>query len=148
MKIQLLIISLAIVLKVPGQNLVPNSSFEEYKDCPEGNYSYQQIKSWINCILQFDTPDLFNICSISLHVPNSVVNEYGIIHRTPHSGQGFIGMIVIHNEDKDDRELIQCKLKEALVNKKRYHVEFYVSLGPQSKMAIILPRNLDFAISP
>lgn len=110
-----------------AQNLVPNSSFEEFKKCPEkeGQFNKNVIK-WKSA--NKASPDFFNSCSTN-KITNTVSNCDGT--QSPHQGNAYGGIVVYH-EIQNFREYIQCKLTEPLKAKQIYCCSFYVNLADKS----------------
>jgi len=116
-----------------AQNLVPNSSFENYYSCP-GTFAYQGSKKnfapgWYSPTN--GTPDLFNQCSFgSASVPYNWAGISSAIN-----GYGYAGIYVwLHSSNY--REYLQAKLTERLVPGRKYWVELYFKLSSYSKYSI------------
>jgi gliding motility-associated-like protein len=117
-------------------NLVPNSSFEEFINCPKNfgsinNYLENTtfLKNWYNptaISLLLASPDYFNTCSFDL---NSLVgiplNFAGT--QIPHSGLAYIGYNV--NNINRSSENIECELSSKLKKNSIYKVKMYVNLA-------------------
>ena len=129
-------------------NLVPNPSFEEYKNCPKSRirtvnskvlFLFQKTK----LIPYWDIPtqgtsDYFNKCSVYLGVPSNFAGE-----QSAHSGDGYAGLIALKldvtisgGKVMNYREYIQSKLLEPLRKNKLYYVRFYACLSTYSEYAI------------
>lgn len=109
-----------------AQNLVKNSSFEDYKNCPSdiGKFTGNVI-DW--SILQ-GTTDYLNSCSRTV----GFLNHNG--KQIARSGFAYAGIFTYSN--KDYREYIQGTLSEKLEKDKKYIVTFYVSLADYATLAI------------
>ncbi|WKB82665.1 OmpA family protein [Cellulophaga lytica] len=109
-----------------AQNLVKNSSFEDYKHCPEdiGKFS-GNVLDW--SALQ-GTTDYLNSCSRTV----GFLNHNG--KQIARSGFAYAGIFTYSN--KDYREYIQGSLSEKLEKDKKYIVTFYVSLADYATLAI------------
>jgi len=109
-------------------NLVPNSSFEDYINCPMNQGEISFAKYWFNgCGYN---PDYFNVCANGLSdfgVPNNLINGFQI----PLTGNAYAG-ITIYSYIPDLREYIAVKVIEKLIKSRNYCVKFYTSYGPTS----------------
>jgi Outer membrane protein and related peptidoglycan-associated (lipo)proteins len=120
--------------------------FKKYKpknenDCPiYGVWTYLLCKDWTNCsdVLNLDTPDLYNKCSIEQGVPFSyyVLSDKTIFssYQNAKSGVGYMGIVLIEarvEKIKDEvfigNEFLQAKLIRPLERDKKYYTEFYVN---------------------
>lgn len=122
-----------ITLVGSGQNLVPNSSFEEYDDCP-GDFSQSvkefKVKYWQSA--NYGTPDNFNDCSMGeADVPH---NWAGV--SMPYQGKGYAGIYLWINSKNNYREYLQCKLTQSMLKDSLYEIEFHFKLSSYSKYAI------------
>ncbi|SFW54270.1 OmpA family protein [Cellulophaga fucicola] len=109
-----------------SQNLVKNSSFEDYKICPEDIGKFKDnVTNW--SILQ-GTTDYLNSCSRTV----GFLNHNG--KQIARSGFAYAGIFTYSN--KDYREYIQGTLEEPLEKDKKYIVTFYVSLADYATLAI------------
>lgn len=113
----------AISLWGEGQNLVPNSSFEDYISCPFGSYQIDKVVSWSSA---GGSPDYFNSCAESggASVPT---NFYG--YQNASSGDAYVGLITFIEgvSFPDNREHIQASLITPLSIGVKYYVSFDVS---------------------
>jgi OOP family OmpA-OmpF porin len=128
-----------LLINLKGQNLIPNSSFENYFYCPKNftpNKSAfaKRVANWYSPTK--GTPDYFNKCSrYKADVPN---NFAGISEAK--SGDGYAGLILIYNPYISSkvvylREYIATELKQELLKDSLYCLRFYISLGDYSKYA-------------
>jgi len=116
-----------------AQNLVPNGSFEEFTSCP-GDYSQHKlefrVKGWWAATA--GTPDHFHSCSRgNAGVPH---NWAGV--SDAFEGNGFSGIYMWMDNDKDYREYLQCQLTTPLIMDSTYRVEFHFKLSSYSRYAI------------
>lgn len=123
----------AIALVSEAQNLVPNSSFEEYDACP-GDFSQAshefRVRHWRSANL--GTPDNFNACSIGeADVPH---NWAGVSEA--YEGKGYVGIYLWMNKGKNYREYLQCQLIQPLLKDSLYEIEFHYKLSSYSKYSI------------
>jgi len=116
-----------------GQNLVPNSGFEEFNRCPTSfstDPKHFGPNQWNSPTI--GTPDYFNKCSIG---ENGVPRNWAGVSYA-HSGVGYSGIYAWNNKTGNYREYIQCKLKEPLKNGASYYIEFYYRISSYSVYAI------------
>jgi len=126
-----------------GENLVNNSSFEDFTICPKGIVGKPEkrlIPFWD--VPSKGTPDYFNICSTEdAGVPQNFAGKMNA-----HSGDGYCGMILRQNFTRDNkitgekpeiyREYIQTELKSELVSGKKYRIKFWVCNSSNSRFAV------------
>lgn len=122
MQLTILLLVLCHTL-ISGQNLVPNPSFENINDTINGftndNFHFnRKIKTWT--AVNSATPDLIT--------PNFY--ERYITPSKPHSGVNMVGIgaIVDYEWSKKNKwgEYIGIKLKEDLIPKRTYYVEYWI----------------------
>lgn len=122
------LILITIGLNVHSQNLVPNSGFEEYSDCPD---SYSQISKATGWFTPYGTSDYMNSCSGSNGPACVPQNTFG--YQFPHSGEGYAGIIErnigLDGTPFHPREFIGIQLDSSLTPGVEYFVKFYVSLA-------------------
>lgn len=132
MKVGTTIFFLVMVHLSNAQNLVPNSSFEKYYECP-ATYSQTGVKNfapgWSSPTA--GTPDLFNRCSIGTA---GVPRNWAGVSRA-YDGWGYAG-IYVWIERINYREYMQAKLKSVMQAGRKYWVEFYFRLSAYSKYSI------------
>jgi OOP family OmpA-OmpF porin len=126
-------ISLLIKLNVPqimSQNLVPNSSFEDFIDFNTTN------KTGWHKVQGTDTPDYFNLSDYS---HRKVFEDY-IGGTVPRTGNGFVGIFCyrVHpgRDIKNIREFIETPLVSELEKDSLYRVEVSLCLDKESNIAI------------
>lgn len=126
-------------------NLVLNGSFEEVYSCPTDSNQLDRAKYWSNPIINYgyqqDPDGLLNLnadlsaeCSTSTAV-NPTLNP--ILPPAAFDGQNFAGIInkvknmdeIYQNDTCYFREYIQGKLKQKLINGKKYKVSFEVAIN-------------------
>jgi gliding motility-associated-like protein len=135
------VILILVTIPVIGhsQNLVPNSSFEEYKKlrCNQVDY-LPDVKAAFDSLLEnWEMPT-----KGTADIYNHLVNEDCVTHPNPKVGYGspdpkdrnaMTGVIVgVFNRDENQphyREYLQVKLKEKLVPGKKYTAGYYSSLA-------------------
>lgn len=124
-------------------NLVPDSSFEDNKDCPWHFNQLNLSKHWYAAT--GGTPDLFSVCGnttpidpddydphdafelISARVP---VNDIGFQY--PHSGNAYGGLCGYASINKEFAEYMAVRLVKPLEKGKTYHLRMYISLADMS----------------
>lgn len=116
-----------------AQNLVPNPSFESVSVCP-GNYSQHasefKVTDWRSA--NNGTPDYFHECSRGdADVPH---NWAGISEAF--DGDGYAGIYVWIDLDRNYREYLQCKLLEPLIKDSTYLISFRYKLSSYSRYAV------------
>ncbi len=135
--VRILLLSIIINSSLLGQNLIPNSSFEEYNYCP--NNFLKVRSSFKKCLPGWysptkGTPDYFNTCSrYKADVPN---NFAGI--SKPKTGNGYIGFGLITDPYSTNgwyfsQEYIATELISPLIKGQLYCIQFYISLADYSK---------------
>ncbi len=126
------LISCFVVLhKMNSQNIVTNSSFEEFID-----FSKSDILNW-HKVQESDTPDYFNFGEVTPN--NNIYNKYmGNIE--PKSGDGFVGIFCYRKSTvrgiKNIREFIEAPLKQALEKDSLYKIELSIRLDIESNLAL------------
>ena len=108
------------------ENLVPNSSFEEYYQCPYGEDQLMFCKNWIKANLA--TSDYFNACQTNTNTGVSVPKTWSG-YQTAFDGNAYTGIIIYEGTTPTLSEYTQCKLIEPLIACKSYQIRFWTSLG-------------------
>lgn len=130
--LSLSIIFIFLVLEAMGQNMVPNSSFEEYYRCPASFSTDRRdffLPGWSSP--NKGTPDHYHQCSWGDNdVPFNWAGQ-----SNAHSGMGYAGIYTWSNNGKNYREYIQVELQSPLMKGARYRVEFYFKLSSYSVFA-------------
>jgi len=117
------------------QNLVPNSSFENFTYPPSGISQLYLAHPWVS----FSTDsgpvpgDYFhsNASNELAGIPENYLGE-----QTPHSGQAYAGLIACSEDYPYYREFIQIVLKQPLKKDSLYYAEMYLSLAENRTLAI------------
>ena len=116
----LLLFAVFVSNEMFSQNLVPNSSFEIYNQCPMiGNKLYYSI-GW--SAPPNNDAEYYNSCSSSFYS----IPYQGENFQTPHSGNAFVGMYLF-NGWQWYREYCQIELSSNLEIGKIYYVEFWTN---------------------
>lgn len=103
-----------------AQNLIPNSSFEEYSKCPTGLKQLEYAVGWKRA--NAGTPELFNSCGFSRNFSGN-------------SGDGYAGVILL-TDYASIVEYIQVELLDTLKADKNYCLSYYIRLDKESPVAI------------
>ena len=114
----------------PDENLIYNSDFESYQDCPR-RIDALGVLTIVDAWFQptNGSADYFNICGMKeCFVPN---NKLGI--QEPHSGNAYCG---IYCSKTEYREYLQTQLKRKLKEGEKYRLTFHVSLSEYSSGAV------------
>jgi len=127
------ILSLVFIYENKAQNLVPNSSFEDFTTCPTSFSQINYANSWYQAT-SGGTPDYYNSCQ-------SLQNSFGVPQtiwgfQSPRSGNAFAGLIVYGATPAPLREYIQAEFIDSLEAGKEYCVKFYVNLANNTTGAI------------
>jgi len=115
-----------------SQTLIPNGDFETYGPlCPGGFGQIAYANGWSTTsdpVASGSTPDFFNACAnsnlLGVGVP---LNEFG--WQQAHSGVGYSGIILYHEDIQQSREYLQVKLDPGIVAGTCYRFEMYVSIS-------------------
>jgi len=111
------------------QNLVANSSFEDYTSCPSGTGQIYLADGWKNVR---GSVDFFNICgSTNFGIPNN----YGG-HQEPVDGRGYGGLATWASEFSNGREYLGTQLPEPLVPELKYVVSIKLNLADTVQFAV------------
>jgi len=132
MRYRIIIFLLSIIVgKSFSQNLVPNSSFEEYTSCPIKEDQLSYCKYWNNPILSNSSADYYNHCDSSTKRNSVPKNELGF--QRAHSGQAYVGISTFDEQHRIFEEYIQAKLIHPMVKGHLYKLSMYVSLADTSQ---------------
>ena len=128
-----IVFTLITSLSFAQENLVPNSSFEEYNWCPNSTDGFyiDACKYWTSPTLG-GSPDYFNACSteydtfLQTYMYSVPQNYYG--NQIAHSGNAYAGVVFGQNAVGQETysEYIQIKLNTRLESGKFYEVKFYI----------------------
>lgn len=125
--IRFALIALAVQanLFVIAQNLVPNPSFEEYIECPQGTGELNmQVVDWISWSY---TPDFFHPCNNEeLGVAGVPENAWGA--QEPITGNAYSALFTFADYEENTREYIAAELTEPLIQGVQYYLMFYASM--------------------
>lgn len=137
MKIVSLWVFLLVSKEFYSQNLVPNPSFENYRNCPTDISQTAEIDYWMSPTIA--TPDFFCACErvvkekdFKVDVPD---NFFGT--QQARSGKAYAGFISHQkNQNIDYREYLSVALTAPLEKGLLYEVSFYISLADNSNFGI------------
>lgn len=123
-----------------AQNLVPNSSFEIFSNCPQGTGKIYLSTNWFQprkinnaSVSQSSSSEYFNSCtsSLAVSVPN---NMFG--YQNAKTGNAYIGYSFYEANNLNIREYAEVGLTMPLEEAKHYKLEFYASLSCYCRYAI------------
>jgi hypothetical protein len=134
-----LILFLLLTLNGFSQNLVQNSSFEDYDICPNETTLLAGIipSPWLSPTNS--SVDYYNACSNYLGVPYHGVDGF----QYAKTGNGYVAFW-LYNGGINYREYLQSKLLDTLEADKCYYVEFNINLRSGLKYAV---KNADLHFS-
>jgi hypothetical protein len=120
-----LIVFVIINIRVIGQNLVPNYSFENYTLCPDASGQITRATPWQNPSVgpTMADPDYFNACSSSYFGIPGTAGAF----QYPKSGNAYAGFFGFQY-GLEVREYIRSLLLDTLENNKCYVITMYVNL--------------------
>jgi len=108
------------VLKLDGQNLVPNPGFEVVTSCPVVSGQIDLAAPWQSENL---TPDLYHRCAQNTAIQPPRLEVF-CTYLEPHQGDGFAGMVVYGPV----REYLKAPLLESLKKGQQYFIRFWVAI--------------------
>lgn len=132
------IISILLISKVAvGQNLVNNSSFETYTECPRVDGQLHFATGWYNPTNA--SPDLFHACNNNDGGRVGVPKHPGGFQYA-HTGNGYAALILYGwtpgDKKRSYREYMGTQLRQPLNKGKTYCISMYVALYKQSRYAV------------
>ncbi len=131
MKVFLSLFFAVIQMGLLAQNLVPNSSFENYAMCPDiNNFCIPLAIPWISPTS--NVPIYYNECST--YSWSSVPKNIFGYHRS-RTGKAYAGFGVYASNVPELRQYIEVKLNDSLIQNQVYCVGFYVSLCESASCA-------------
>jgi len=133
---QICILILVLIYRIcNAQNLVPNPSFEDTVQCPDGPSQIFNAVGWFQPTL--GTPDLLNVCNPFAYDVNVPQNFWG--YQNPRTGNGYAAFFACFiNWDTvwlDYREYCEVQLLSPLVAGTDYYLSFFVSLADSMNYA-------------
>lgn len=118
-------------LGIFAQNLVVNSSFEDFSACPTAQGQFNLVNSWQSA--SDGTPDYFNSCATLAAGVDIPDNYQGT--QTARTGDAYMG-ILVWGED-DIREYIISNFNAPMVVGQNYCVSYYVNRSDVSQNGIV-----------
>jgi len=127
-----------------AQNLIPNSSFENYSNCPITSDLIYYADGWFqphkypnsNSVNLSSSSDYFNDCNdstSSVSIPN---NFFGF--QSAKTGNAYIGLSFYNYlfNQNGGREYAQVMLINELIANKKYRLKYYLSMANESRYSI------------
>lgn len=143
LKLKYIILALLGFVSLRAQvNLVPNPSFEEYYQIPDGINQIYNCKKWFSATGGGATPDFFSINSDfdGVQIPQ---NSWG--YEVTKDGQHYAGIYTYNKVFLYGVEYIECKLVQQLLPK-RYCIDFHISLADSASSYTV--NNIGLYFSP
>lgn len=132
-----------------AQNLVPNPSFEDTINCPNGVNSISSVATWFNPTQA--SPDYYHFCGTSVN--NGIpTNSWG--YQYAQDGNAYVGIATYWNDSllPEYREYLEVNLISPLIANKTYYWCMWVSLLDSidyatNNIGISLSNNIVLALS-
>src|SRR4030065_1808407 len=115
-------------------NLVPNSSFENFSNCPNNVAQIGYATPWFSPLFPVSSSDYFSACDLTnwYSVPyQGILGNF----QYAHTGKA-LASIILYYGFLEYREYIEVKLKNPLLANKTYCVNFYINLITGTTWAI------------
>jgi hypothetical protein len=131
-KIILLTLLFIKVIMSNGQNLVPNPSFENHSQCPDGGGQVDYAIPWYG-VTSLGSSDYFSECATyaAFKVPGP-----SAYFQFSHTGIAHSGIYAIDLDYSNVREYLQVQLNTPLLTGKCYYIEFYSNLMNTSRFGV------------
>ena len=130
------LLCLFIVCLGYGQNIVPNSSFEDnLTPCPFSFGLETYVQNWKSAR---ETPDYFNSCA-TWSGASTPTNDYG--YQEALSGNAYIGMLTYRSDSSLYTEAIGVQLSQPLEIGTKYYVSFYQNLVLENSTGSMAANN-------
>src|SRR5574337_537454 len=132
MRTRLIIYLILICISVRCQELVPNGSFEEFKNCPAHEACFNgNVLDWFST--NKATPDLFATCS-----PNkfSNANNSSGTKAKPFAGNAYVGIALYYKGHPNYREYIGVKLMRSLKADSLYSFRMRLRITEYAKYSV------------
>ena len=110
-------------------NLVPNSSFETYTNCPNNGSQINYVPPWYSPTQ--GSPDYFNECAGS-STSTMGVPLNGLGYQYPRTGTAYSGIYCYDaspGSTIEIKEYLQVALTDSLITNRKYCVSFYINLA-------------------
>ena len=132
-----------------AQNLVPNPSFEDTINCPNGVNSISSVATWFNPTQA--SPDYYHFCGTNVN--NGIpTNSWG--YQYAQDGNAYVGIATYWNDSllPEYREYLEVNLISPLIANKTYYWCMWVSLLDSidyatNNIGISLSNNIVLALS-
>jgi len=124
MKCKALFILFILPLCSVAQNLVPNGSFEEYEECPDG-LGTVSCNGWYSVL---NSCDNFNSCSTLVGVPDNPQS-----YQSAFDGDGYCGFHTYALNNPEYREILGVKLMESLEIGATYYFSFQINKADKTE---------------
>ncbi len=106
-----------------AQNLVPNSSFENYTTCPTNYGQISFATAWVSSL---NSSEYYNTCSTYSNVAIPI-NLYGCNYQYPNTGNAYAGFQSLVLSSPNTRSNISVQLSSTLILDNYYLVKFYTN---------------------
>ncbi|PCI95972.1 MAG: hypothetical protein COB15_11565 [Flavobacteriales bacterium] len=123
-----------------GQNLAPNSSFEDTLNCPVGSGPMNALATWFNPTQA--SPDYFHECGDTIFTGVPKATAFGYQHAK--DGKAFAGIVTIA-PSSNYREYLEVQLTQALISGTSYYWSMWVSLYDSTNLG---SNNIGVSFSP
>ena len=110
-------------------NLVPNPSFEDTVNCPDGIGGIEIATGWFN---SGGSPDYFNSCANTGYLAYGVPYNY-VGHQVAYDGNGYAGIVAWASFSQ--REFIGIELLQPLVSGNKYFASTYISRADSADLS-------------
>ena len=144
-----LIFLLTITNRTVSQNLVPNSSFEEYSNCPGYFSNPTNEDTEVNIAISWSSyrysPNYLNSCCPKNEFYSIPQNSFG--YQFAATGNGYCGIYTFSKSYQDYREIFGCKLLSPLVIGETYFVSFKVNAASSDNGIHLYTNNLGIKFS-
>ncbi len=137
------VILCSLLKSAKSQNLVPNSSFENFSQCPHIGNKIYYATGWFQpnkypggfSVNQSSSTDYYNSCDTGVYV--SVPNN-GMGFQPAKTGNAYIGIVTYSYffNGNAGREYAEIKLSQELIANKKYTLKYFASMANESRYSI------------
>ena len=113
------------IASVAQTNLVPNYSFEEYKNCPDGAFQMPQLIGWHKVTPTQAYPAYLHACSTNPISRVPYAGYYFDSYQWPRTGGGMVQSIVYGEDGHGEIAYFGAQLREPLKPGSMYYIELY-----------------------
>jgi len=125
--IQCCLIGILLLSNATAQELLRNGSFEDHRSCPRG-FGKRSFKGVADAQAYVGDPTYFHSCANVVGVPENWAGT-----QAAKEGSAYVGLVLTSRTgDRTDRQFIQLRLAEPLVNGHRYRLSFWVNAAEGS----------------